>query len=842
MTNQWPAETISQEAFAAALQAIGVPEANIVALVPPSQSGLVFPDKAQLLEDFIKAVATPKQRQTLSKAAGCAYEELTNWVIRADLLRIEGLDAQVAALMVSVGVKGAHDLAACCEHPQRLSKLQSDLKHRLEEPQLKGLGATARKLDSRVVADVSVILVVKGGGEQKPDETLDVFVNGFWPAVKSIDAEATISKRRDIFPSDYRSSAYDKEPLNHVTEICSGERRIWIKEPCWEAAFVPDSPLNALSKEWRMATYAFGSGVHEIFFDPDTRERLRQRSFWRYYFAFVSIYFAIFLHIGLAVFAWNFMRWVYTLGRLESSAWRLFALSLITEIILALLLAILPAVETRNRLKIHDEGNGRLEALPGVAGIVVMFLILAFLYSPWGYIVGLLFWVVIELALLRARAIAWPRREISNSDSATEYYYSVAGEKEKDGSLKVYKFVSARRRRAFILVYRYIVVLSLPITFLGLSIARLLKWTRLLGGIGEGLEKTLSLILSGFLGDVVTYAMNPAQAHRVRSVVQTDLMFFHDQPEVSDIHVFAHSQGTPITFEVLFHHLSQAYRSKIKTYATIGSVLSYYNQANPVLDPYYIQRFPVRPYPDFANGFKWMNFWNLIDPITEFYGLDEYNVVTEAPMAKLKPDGKVDLDSVKKTFRDAERHPVSPTNIKTRATLENHSEYWSNQEQVHVPLALRVLGVLRPEQWNSERQETFIPEEHISLVSRHWGILSAIFLLLFLLDTWVTAFLVNLSLPVVQQLASLIPAALKGILDSQSYLASNVFSALIWLAHALAVRYGREAFAIITMLSVPAIITLLLALIAWLGKSIICLVGETTNTVKRHLTKKQAGA
>ncbi|MEK6573661.1 MAG: hypothetical protein AABZ58_05035, partial [Chloroflexota bacterium] len=210
----------------------------------------------------------------------------------------------------------------------------------------------------------------------------------------------------------------------------------------------------------------------------------------------------------------------------------------------------------------------------------------------------------------------------------TDHYYSVKDEiDETTGKPIIYKWSNnapaGRHRRLFILIYRYIVVLTLPITFLGLTIARLLQWTRVLGGVGDEIEKALNRALSGVLGDVVTYAMDPAQAHRVRSVVEADLRFFHDRPDVSFIHVFAHSQGTPITFETLFNHLPDTYRRKIKTYATIGSVLSYYHQVNAVIDAFYIPRFPVYPYPKFADGFKWMNFWNLAAPITEFYGLDE---------------------------------------------------------------------------------------------------------------------------------------------------------------------------------------------------------------------------
>ncbi len=840
MTNQWPADTLSREAFAAALQTIGVPETDIAALVPAGQSGLVFPDQAQLLEDFVKAAATPEQRQTLSKAAGCAYEELTKWVIRADLLRIKGMDAEIAKLLESAGVKGVHDLAACWEDEQRRIILEAGVKDHPQKTELEKFAASARMLDSLAVTEVSVILVVKGGGLQKPDETLDVFINGFWPAIKSIDPKATISKRQDIFPANYRSTAYDQEPLNHVTEIRSGERRIWLKEPNWEAAFVPPKALVSLFNEWRMATYAFGRSVHKTLFDPDTRER--QRNFWQYYLAFALIYLMIFGHIGLTIFGWRLLRWIWTRGLSEPEAWQFFALSVAAAIFLAFIFAIRPALETNNQLVVYDQTK-RMEALPGMASGVVALLMLAFLYSPWSYIFWLLLVVIVELALLRARAIAWPYRETSNSDSLTDYYYSLTSDEpdEKSGRRKIYKLTTGLHRRVFILLYRYIVVLTLPITFLGLTIARILKWTRVLGGIGVTLEQSLSLVLSGVLGDVVGYAMDPAQAHRVCNVIQTDLTFFHDQPEVSHIHVFAHSQGTPITFEVLFNHLPQSYRSKINTCVTIGSVLSYYSQANPVLDLSYIRRFPVQPYPAFADGFKWMNFWNLADPITEFYGLDEYNFFDKVPLFNLETNPPT-LNAIRETFRDrnaTKRHPASPTNIKTRATLQNHSEYWSNQDQVQIPLALRLLGVALPKQWNPEDLKN-LPhsEQHWDYVFRLWLGHSAIFLLLFLLDAGFSAYLVDKSLPTLQGLVNLIPALLQVMLNSQSGLVRDLYTVLVWLAQAVTYRYSQELLAIAVMLASPAVVTLLLTVIAWPFISIGLLTSEIARRLRQRFRKQ----
>ena len=332
-----------------------------------------------------------------------------------------------------------------------------------------------------------------------------------------------------------------------------------------------------------------------------------------------------------------------------------------------------------------------------------------------------------------------------------------------------------------------------------------------LRGIGEGLEKALNVALSGFLGDVVTYATNPAQAHRVRQVVETDLKFFHARPEVSHIHVFAHSQGTPITFETLFNHLPGTYRGKVKTYVTIGSVLSYYNQVNAVLDKSYVPRFPVRSYPkDFAGGFKWMNFWNLADPITEFYGLDEYNLVEEAPVFSLTKEERPKPISLNASLSKTKRDPVGTTNIKTRTTLENHAEYWGNQDHVHIPFVLRVLGVWRPQQWNPETLKTLklFGLRHYSYVSLWWALWTVVFLTLFYYNTLFTTWLVDSS-PLAQGLADLVPRTLAGLLKSQD-------DKLLGALQALALSYTREILAVITMLAVPAIVALPFAGLAYI--------------------------
>ena len=721
---QPPADPITRAAVAGALLAIGEPQTLADHFAPAVPAP--WTDQLLARQELLRAAATPEQRRALAEAMGCSYADLTHWVIRADLMRIDGLDAVAARSLAAAGVVGVRDMFAWTSTTHRFRQLRSNLSQAQPANQapialadLARWGRAACPLDPRVITDTTVILVVKGAGLQKADDTLGGFVNGFWPALSVLDPKATLTQRHDVFPPGYRSSPYDQQPLNLVTQIQSGERRIWIKEPYWQVAYVPDGPLAVLTSEWRMATYALGSWMHEVFAVQDTRRRRRPEvARWdplRYLAANTLLNWSVLLHVGLTLW------WAVRGGRLtflapqfRDSAYLPLSL-LAAGSLLGLLLAIVPTIATTQRMTAYYAGQGKvaLRALPGTTNWMLLLLLGAFIVSPWAYLLWLLVWITLQLALLRARAIAWPYRELVNSDSSVDDYYSVEGEIDPlTGAPPVYKRSNSRAflRRLFVLNYRYIVVLALPITYLGLLLARVLQWTRVLRSVGEALERALTVALSSVLGDVVEYAMDSAQANRIRHVVQSDLTYFHDRPDVGSLHVFAHSQGTPITFETLFHFMPPAYRPKLKTYVTIGSVLSYYHQTNPVLDPVYIERFPVRPYPQFGEDFKWMNFWNLSDPITEFFGLDDYNLIKRAPVLKLEPNGRLDWSSYEaRKARETQRDPASPTNIKTAASVLNHSEYWSNLDLVQRPFARRVLGDPCPPEWDPDKLRKLPP-------------------------------------------------------------------------------------------------------------------------------------
>lgn len=516
--------------------------------------------------------------------------------------------------------------------------------------------------------NTSVILVVKGAGTQKPDETLAAFLNGFWPAIKTLEPTATLRQRSDIFPAGYLSSPHVTEPHNHVTEILTPTRRIWIKESYWEQDLRLAGALTGLQREWQMASYAFSSVIYDMVFGLDKRKR--NTSLPAFFASYVATYWLVLIWALNYSLDRRFLPPGSSLQQVGFLAVIAFAIALAASTPLAL---------QTHRMVVKNQ----FVRLPSMAYWVLIFLVAAFLLSPGHYLLGLLSLVLVQLVLLGVRRLLWPYRQIANSDSDSTDYYAFID----TNGIKQFGRKNLRATRISQIFYRFIVVLALPVTFPGLLLARLLTWTGVLGDLADKVEATINLVFGGVLGDVATYAMDPTLAHQVRCAVESDIQFFHNQPEVEDLHVFAHSQGTPITFEVLFTHLAPHYRAKIKTYVTIGSVLSYYHQANPVLDAVYIRRFPPTPYPDdFHPDFKWLNFWNLADPITEFYGLDEYNLITAAP--PLDPS--------------VERHRCSPVNIRTRFTAQNHSEYWSNLSKVQIPFAKRVLGDLRPEEWNPD--------------------------------------------------------------------------------------------------------------------------------------------
>jgi len=594
--------------------------------------------------------------------------------------------------------------------------------------------------------ETEVILVVKGAGEQAEDDHLNLFLRGFWPAIKSLDKEAAIAQVTDPL-KDYEPSPHNQDGNlhKHLTEIRAklpddekhkySRKRIWIKESYWEAETLSSSALGNLFKEWRMSSFVFANMFQDIFFTRDTKDlkRLRTekeknrkksrleaasgtqpRDYAGNYISHILLFILVFLPF-LTTSASN--TWFKeTLDKflaatlIPGSGFNEFMLVLVAAAIWALA----PAFEIATAMhQYREKQEGSLKKLPGLPGWVLVAMIFLLVNDPIGYLRFVLFLLVLQITLILSRRILWQYRIFANSDVDIAEYYSYeissgsAGQKDRERIGKVDE--SWLTRLPFSpLLYRYVIFLTLPIAFAGTILVKILKWTRIFGGLADTLDDVLKTALVGYMDDVVNYAMDPAQSHRVRSAIMDDIIYFYEKhPEVQRIHIIAHSQGTPITYETLFHFLKPEYQDKIYTYVTLGSVLSYYNQARGVLDEIYHERFPVPPTKTqyFARDFKWVNFWNFTDPITEFYGLDEYTSFSKIASKKDNPKDK------------DQRSNTCPVNIRTRSSLlKNHGEYWSNIDQINKPLAKRVLGVPKPEEWTNQLQTN-------SKKWHHWGVL-----------------------------------------------------------------------------------------------------------------------
>lgn len=538
-----------------------------------------------------------------------------------------------------------------------------------------------------------VILVVKGAGMHAPDEVLDTFIESFWPAVLEVDKGATIRQRADCL-EDHIAPPHDEKPHKDLIEISSGlgDQTIWIKEVFWEPEIKPPNPFRSLLDEWHMATFAFrrelsmlirkvfdwGSqrvdesfvpsfllgtvtepvkgvakgkkGESNNFSDPLIGSISTYLSFWLSYFVMLL--------------------WIMRLANLEDflvnqgiiergSNWPLFIIFLATFVITS------PSfirINSRYKFKIR---------LPGFQNWILLIFGVAVLISPVKYIFQLTQLGAVVIVINVIRALRWKGRPFQNID--TDYFVEEIQER-KGKRAKVTPFPFA----VLNFFYRWLVIWLLPIAFPLLLLSRLFTLIGRLGfkDMGSSIEAFISERLSSGLGDVSVYAMSQSQSVRVRSVLESDIRFFSDKCE--NIHVVAHSQGTAISWESLFVHLEDEYRRKITTFVTLGSVLTYYYQASPVLSEIYpSNRFRLEKCPHFANGFKWFNCWNFTDQVTGFHGLGEYRTLCDGVWL--------------------------PIEVKTRSPLlRGHGDYFKNIEEVYLPLANRVLRNTKGKTWRSE--------------------------------------------------------------------------------------------------------------------------------------------
>ncbi|MBW8010107.1 MAG: hypothetical protein FVQ83_02540 [Chloroflexi bacterium] len=567
-----------------------------------------------------------------------------------------------------------------------------------------------------------VILVVKGAGNQPPDKHLNLFIKGFWPAITALDGNATISQkiqeRNSLDPSPHEKDQHD-----HITEIKASDRGgakrvIWVKESYWEPEIIPANPFASLLNEWRMASFTLANLIQDIFFSRNTQKlkvsrkqdgesapspELRDK--FGNYITYVIVYILAFLPYAIMV------EWLDS--PLASNYFNL-RLQFSILIILSLVLAIPIALEIKFLIS-NYRGNKEayLEALPGLPGWMIFVKIILLILYPKIFFIWLLILLGLLVTLLISRYIFWGSRKDFYSDAGSVDYYYLYKKDIKNNKIDGIGQVDLPGWKRFHLspiLYRYSIFFGLPIVFILWILAIFLKWTRIFGGIGDSIIGVLNLLLGGYLTDVVAYAMDTEQAQRIRSVIENDIVFFlgKNKTETNStplkIHIFAHSQGTPITYETLYHHLDDQFRSNIHTYITIGSVLNYYNQARGMLDPIYYERFPVPQEKEeslsFHDEFMWINFWNFTDMITEFFGLDAY----------IRYERILNTNNIRPLR-------TSPRNFRSRSSPKNHAEYWTNLEEINLPFAKRLLGYAIngvPDEWKTEVGWKTFEAENIS--------------------------------------------------------------------------------------------------------------------------------
>ncbi len=78
-------------------------------LDPQAQTRL---EQAQIhtVEDLLKATSTPQQRTALAKQLGVESNQLTEWINRADLMRLKGVGKEMANLLEESGVDSCKEL------------------------------------------------------------------------------------------------------------------------------------------------------------------------------------------------------------------------------------------------------------------------------------------------------------------------------------------------------------------------------------------------------------------------------------------------------------------------------------------------------------------------------------------------------------------------------------------------------------------------------------------------------------------------------------------------------------------------------------------------------------
>lgn len=583
---------------------------------------------------------------------------------------------------------------------------------------------------------VETLLVIKGAGNHRPGQTLDLFLAGFWPALLSIDPEATMRLHGAVVPgsdvprtasatteADEASFVEIEVPERPATEATPAVNAaiIRVREVYWEPGLAAPSATTAVLREWEMASFALGQSLLRVWRPQLVLDHAPKPLHWLYGLSTAMLmYLAVKIEPGSVPFLDPQHPLLRSWDALQG--WRPLVMAMVAGglVFTARYLERLPPAKGTTRLASYQQDTqacqlGEAKAAsevsqgqpvrmghsyrggrhcPGLPLWVLIALVTVLVVSPLNYLKTLAMLLLVQVSILIARWLAWPWRARPDSDTAEIFderwpandpigtVNSVSAEEDDHFRPMPHLqrlMVAVLRLPLSAVLYRLLVVMTLPIVLAGSAVVAVLRWTRVLSGVGDALDGILRLTLAGTMGDIVGYAMEPGQALRIRQVLEEELARQGEDSAVRSIHIVAHSQGTPISYEVLFGKMAPKARGKLRTYLTIGSVLSFYAQSNDVLDLLPHPRFPVSGSPTLPPSFRWVNVWNLTDPIPEFSGLDEY------------------------AYNQGNRI----TQIRTPARLIpwlSHSSYWENLTLVMRPLACRILGA-DPSEWRTESVE-----------------------------------------------------------------------------------------------------------------------------------------
>jgi Domain of unknown function (DUF4332) len=87
-------------------------------------------DGVATVEDLLRETATPQQRSALATKLGIGGSQLTEWINRADLMRLKGVGTEMANLLEECGVDSCKELQhRKAENLQAKLKETNDAKH-----------------------------------------------------------------------------------------------------------------------------------------------------------------------------------------------------------------------------------------------------------------------------------------------------------------------------------------------------------------------------------------------------------------------------------------------------------------------------------------------------------------------------------------------------------------------------------------------------------------------------------------------------------------------------------------------------------------------------------------